>query len=1195
MAEEKIKKGPDAFQQKAIDSIKNTVVSAGAGSGKTSTLSSRFLNLIQKHKYNVDEILTLTFTKKATVEMSSRIFSVLQENEPEQAANFYKSSIMTLDSYCEKIAKRGAQFYGLSPDFSVDDETVKEQVQNLAVPFVLKHRDSSIIRLNVSSENFRENALSLFVDPILKASTVAKPIDLKKSVDMQKKYIIQKWEELCKTVSKNVKDLKNIYDNFDGNTDTAFFKSFAAVEDDMKNFNTVLLTENDLINGERNHIFDFYQKLNIISSIKAPGNSSFTNKEAYKELRESIINISETFSELMDYIKNLPLLVEYLILLDEFQTEYNNMKRKLKLLTFDDVSALALDTLITHPEIRLLEKQKYKAIMIDEFQDNNQMQRDMLFLLAERIERNDCSVPSIEELCPSKLFFVGDEKQSIYRFRGADVEVFRKLSDDFKEGNLEMSINYRSHQALIASFNTIFGGKFYPPVEYFPLSEDELKMENVRPSVFTSIEQKEEGKPVPSYDAIYHRVTLPDALNEETKKLHDAGKIEELSDLYNARVHIAIYDKDKYSEEETENCLTDEEAEAEWVSRKILELTSPDENGNINYRPKDIAILMRTTAVQSIYERTFLKHGIPYNTEALTGLFSDGPVNDIILFLNLIVNSRDEDSYRKVLHSPFVNLSFKTITSIQSLKEPAFSTKTEEILSGQELIRYRLAEELFEKARLYAQQYSITKLISFLWYESGYCYETKWNHKVERYAQLYDYIFELARKAEDNYLSLSAFIDDVSQYRNQKLKDMEIPIEKIPGVSIMTIHKSKGLEFEVVFVVATHKGQINKSEPLAFYSKNYGISVKVPDSKNHFYEMTKKENAVKEKAELKRVTYVALTRAKKELFITIGKYPVTRSQDKTIFGLLEPVIRQYMPDSEKSDQETENKTPVPFDFYDIEPVPLSETVNTSSRLNTIEAKAALIEEISRPDFFDGTEILEPSSVVTKYVFPSKFHEMEESEELEDETAEAVLYPEVDEIINATRPQGLDINGKKFPPKFSHADFGTIAHAYNEALINGEEPHISNRDLQGLSANEQYEKNIKEICSRISEDFRESEYGRQALNSKWHKAEYSFRCRISNKIVKGTIDLVYQNQDGTYTVLDYKTNKKAKPEIYFHQLACYRKAVSDMLGIEKPETIKCVLYYLRLGKAIDISSSVDKIDIVQVVKQLEESELQLSSD
>ena len=148
-------------------------------------------------------------------------------------------------------------------------------------------------------------------------------------------------------------------------------------------------------------------------------------------------------------------------LLEIFQEEVQNTKRSMGLLTFADVAALAIESLLKYPELRLIEKKSYKAIMIDEFQDDNILQKELLFLLAEKEELCSSRIPLASELNPEKLFFVGDEKQSIYKFRGADVEVFRKLSDELS-GKATLSTNYRSEPALVAAFNTIFGGVKYP-------------------------------------------------------------------------------------------------------------------------------------------------------------------------------------------------------------------------------------------------------------------------------------------------------------------------------------------------------------------------------------------------------------------------------------------------------------------------------------------------------------------------------------------------------------------------------------------------------------------------------------------------------------------------------------------------------------------------------------------------------------
>ena len=115
-------------------------------------------------------------------------------------------------------------------------------------------------------------------------------------------------------------------------------------------------------------------------------------------------------------------------------------------------------------------------------------------------------------------------------------------------------------------------------------------------------------------------------------------------------------------------------------------------------------------------------------------------------------------------------------------------------------------------------------------------------------------------------------------------------------------------------------------------------------------------------------------------------------------------------------------------------------------------------------------------------------------------------------------------------------------------------------------------------------FKASELGKAAMEAGWHKAEYTFRSRVAGKIISGSIDLVFENQDGTFTIVDYKTNQKIEPEIYYNQLACYRQAVSQMMNVSC-DKIKCCLYYLRFNEIRDITEQCGKVDLEKAVNSI----------
>ncbi|MGI5070647.1 UvrD-helicase domain-containing protein [Treponema pectinovorum] len=1157
MNEEK-KKSPLPEQQRAIESIKNTVVAAGAGSGKTTVLSQRFLNLVKKFNYSVDEILTLTFTKKATVEMSERIYKVLKNEAPEQAALFYKANIKTLDSYCNSVAKLGSRFYGISPDFTQDEKKVFAQVREKALPFILEHRENPAIKHFVKIQDYEQIAEDLFVEPILKKSKIAEPIDFYGDLEKQYKKIEIEWKKTVQSIHELLEEAERFEDEFEGNRETNFFQAYLKIKNSTEIPEAIFISAQQLKDknyqdeiSDRNFTLEKY--VFNLTQFKYPKAGNTKGGKEFSCLVDELRKNLSYLISLFNYIYGIPFVNELIPLLQEFQQIVMETKRSLNCLTFSDISNMALCILREHPEIRLLEKKKYKAIMIDEFQDNNKDQRDMLFLLAEKIERQEKGVPSIAEILPDKLFFVGDEKQSIYKFRGADVEVFNNLTKDFQDGKLEMATNHRSHPELIAAFNTIFGGEKY--------SLNNAKCSENLPSVF--YKETQTNVEIPSYEAIYHNVCIPDYKDKTIKE---------------KRIHLAFFEKD---EEQEENSLFKESAEAQWVALKIKEKI---ENG-IN--PSDIVILMNTYSHQAVFERTFLAHGIPYNTENIKGFFSDGPVCDITSYLRLCTYPKDRLAYAQVLRSPFVNLSLQESEAVLSQNLEPFANESENLLEEDSLLRFRQASIFFERVKNFSKENSLAKTISLLWYEGGYRFETMWNKSVENYGKLYDLLFELSRQADEANLNLASFVDSLDSYSEENSSlEINIPLEKSDGVHIMSIHKSKGLEFKIVFVCNTQnsKGYLKNDMPI-YLSRDFGITVNSPlcktfsdSAKNFFFEYAKEENYAMQSAEMRRLTYVALTRAIDEVFITNGKYskkgwdkshkylPGNEGKILSIYDCLSPIVDFY--------QEDENKAFSPFTEIEYIPqYPRNEIFIESGRKNISSEKTKFVKELRNENPYENSQLLKKEIVEKIHLSPSKLYKEEEFEENTNDIKN-LPYAQINEIVESQRHKN-----------FGYNDFGTIAHAYMESAINKTEDKIpySNKDITHLDGNREDLLIIEKVCIKMKEEFKNSQIGKKAINSVWHRAEESFRSRIGDKIINGTIDLVFKDKNDDFVIVDYKTNQNIQPEIYYLQLALYAQAVSQMYGVQ-PEKIRCFLYYLRFAKEIEITEECRKIDLNATIEK-----------
>ena len=145
----------------------------------------------------------------------------------------------------------------------------------------------------------------------------------------------------------------------------------------------------------------------------------------------------------------------------------------------------------------------------------------------------------------------------------------------------------------------------------------------------------------------------------------------------------------------------------------------------------------------------------------------------------------------------------------------------------------------------------------------------------------------------------------------------------------------------------------------------------------------------------------------------------------------------------------------------------------------------------------------------------------------------------------------------------------------------------NREVTGLHGSAEKLKTLTDVCNRMCSDFKENALGKKVIdqvkNNRFVKSEYSFKSRIGKKIINGQIDLVFENESGGFTVVDYKTNREIKPELYYVQLACYRQAVSKMMGVDI-EKVSCVLYYLRYDKDVDVTAECSKIDLEDLINK-----------
>ena len=1190
----------DQYQKAACCRTENTVVAAGAGSGKTQVLATRFAWLVMSKGVPASKILTITFTKKATGEMYERIYKTLSffaenpqtpEKEKQRARealeDFSNVHIQTFDSFCKGIVGQASSEYGIRPDFSVGEGDSETDIRKQALPFVFENRNSEGIKSFAGAGKYQDFADKILADTIIYNTSIITPENFfVKKLEDQKPEIIKAWNFLLfgETSATNPcpATLKDAYNEYLEQTDKDCSKinlgyenlqssltSFCSALDDCEEkgediyknskkaeffINSVVLS--DLILPSdldfENPGSENLKKLETIQNLFAKFSIAYCKKNSVKNLWGAIKHLrkdsflEEYFSSIIVYIRNYPAIKSLNELFDKFTSQINRQKRLSGKLTFKDVSELSLEILIKHKEIRAQEKHAFDKIMIDEFQDNNGKNRDLLFLVSEKDfdgEEKGCKtgIPNASDIVSDKLFFVGDEKQSIYKFRGAEVSVFNELKKDIGAGNfLQMVYNYRSDNELITGFNRIFG-----------------KNSKIFDCETTA-----------SYEAKYESPAIKYDPNSE-KEVPPANLA-----LDNTRIHLCAFNTELIKDDEDKIYLDEKNQTAYFIAKKIAHERAKANEEQRNFRYSDFAILDKSRhRTQLLIWLNYF--GIPYQLDQNTDIFTDGPVNDIYSFLRLCVYPGDNNAFAAFLASPFCNLNQKSLQSV--LAESTLSTlpETEEELQKKacEILAESSEEQKnrFVKGILYIKEKThqilsqkLSETINDLWHETGYHYSTMENQKTELYAELFDFLFELARQCDNSQKNISWFVDQLAIVKNKEkasqddeeidVKEISYPLEEKDAVQIMTIHKSKGLQFEIVFITGCIGSRKSSDKAQVFFDDEYGASIKPESGASNYFAITQKAlSDKKELAEFRRLIYVAITRAIEQVYIVGAWNPNSNSISDNNLKLIEKTAMDFYGE-ELSKKDFENgkmifseKEDAPFTYEGIEPVKKSETYSSGTKndcqTRIFDALPSDVEEIVYE---------EPVSIRKK---PS-----------DQEESEFTPTCTTGNSSEAEQKTGL-----------TAAEFGTLAHDYLRAQAEGitpEEYETSFARLKQLSDTE-IARN-KELCIKMCHEFAESPLGKAAYSSsgsarsqkRFIRAELEFKMFNDGYIWSGFIDLIYQNADGTFTIVDYKSDSNIMPEKHAAQLHTYRTLASKLFRIPE-EKITCKLWYLRHGKEVEV--------------------------
>lgn len=1189
-------------QKQAIYENKNNIlVAAAAGSGKTAVLVERIINKVINENVDIDKILIVTFTNAAASEMRERIldaiYEKLEKNPKEvklqrQITLLNKASICTIHSFCLDVIRNNFYEIDVSANFRIGDTAEIEMIKSDVLEELFEQKymenDNEFIKLiEIYTDYKGDEKLQELVLEIYKYI---------QSSPFPEKWIEEKVNEF--NIDKNI-DFANtiwgkiILDNLK-NTIQVMIKKLEKIKNDtlkfeeLEKFSRVLEEDiNNLKSIKTNSWNEAFESTNSVIWTKWPVDKKVTLdlKNEAKEVRDNIrkefnnLVLQYTSQEANEDILNMYKVLESLKkLVLEFSEKYAEAKKLKNLIDFNDIEHFALKILLDEKqnpsEVAKKYKEKFEEIAIDEYQDSNLVQEKILTSISRG----------------NNTFMVGDVKQSIYKFRQARPDLFLekyntyKLKEENKSEGLKIQLfkNFRSRQSILNITNLVF--------------------ENIMSNELGDIDYNETE--YLNYGANY--------INPE-EKINYAGKaqlyiidLKEKEENYYKDENQANDENDQEQDEEEQERIENSVLEAKFVSKKIQELLKSDyqiyDKKIKNYRkikPKDICVLLRATSVLApIYEKEISELSLPVFSDSSDTYLESMEVETIMNLLKTIDNPMQDIPLVSVLRTSIFNFTDNDLIKIRLCDKNSlfYEAMIKSKISVDKELRHKIEEFInqIQKWKEKEKNIPLDELIWEIYTDTGfYNYVSLLPNGDLRQANL-KLLFEKAKQYEKaSFKGLFNFINFINKVKKSSgdLSSAKIIGENDNVIRIMSIHKSKGLEFPVVFLASTGKKfNFQDLNNKILLHQDIGIGPQYIDSDKKIEYSTLAKEAIKLQikketiSEEMRVLYVALTRAKEKLIITglsrdlqkslenknklLEALKTNKSNKKIESSIIEKYISYldwlelvYEYNKEKGIEDiielyTYNKKDIitklkkeEYEIIDIKKI-------IKEKANEVKIEDDLIKKIEwKYKYIESSKIPTKTSV-------TKLKELEQNNDIED-------------IINiAKNKRKLQSKLDKKPifientNTITSAEKGTLMHLCVQKL--DERKDYTKEEIREFTENLMRRNIISEIEFKNIDiemlyNYTKSELWKELKQAKQINKEVPFYINIPAKqiydeaeekemiLVQGIIDLYYIDKNNNLILVDYKTdyvpngNIKILEEKYKIQLEIYKKALEESTG------------------------------------------------
>lgn len=1207
-------------QKSAIDTRDcNVLVSAAAGSGKTAVLVERIISMITDPDKNIDidRLVVVTFTKAAAAQMKDKIRkaldSMLDENPGDvnllrQITLLNNAQITTIDSFCLWIIRNHFPEVNLDPGFRIMDEGEKKLIENDVLEDVLEEfyaeADEEFFNLVDAFGMGRDDSgLVSIIDKIYRFSRsnpwIDEWFDECMLVYDDETYDNPAIKELYDSIKNALFDYRDKYNRLvDICSEPAGPAAYTgALQSDLLGINEMINSQDFGELGRRIRIFSF-EALSRKKDAGADPDIKEYVKGQRKLFKDYIGRLNDKIflkddEGIFADMQGASIQIRTLLKVAKvYAKRVSEVKREKGIIDFNDMEHLALSILVKKEDGKFVYTEtadklanRFEEILIDEYQDSNQLQEVILNAVSKtRLTGEN-----------NNIYMVGDVKQSIYKFRLACPELFIEKYDTYGETGdnvrIELQKNFRSRENVLECANDVFShimNKNFSGIGYD---------ESVRLNA---------GFPYPEYsDSNY---------GDEANKSTDVILIS--------------------SENEEE--ATTRELEADRLAKLIEEIVASgvnvyDSDENI-YRPaeyRDIVILTRSvTGWADTFADALMDRGIPAYTDSSTGYFSVREIQVILSMLTIVDNPVQEISLAAAMMSYFGGFTAAELGMVRKLGREHADKNTHNnlyehlkavaVLGGADKIQETDVKQLSGKCALflaklteYRDKSSVESLYDLCWemiYDSGYYdYVGTMPAGAQRQANLNVLLERAAGYGKSSYSGLFNFLRYIERLKkfDEDFAEGAASLDNENLVRIMSIHKSKGLEFPIVILAGAHKS-INFMDATApvLVDQNLGIAVDYVDLERRTKTPTIIKGAMARRivresiAEEERLLYVAMTRAREKLIITgvvkdadktLDKYRGRAEQlaadgmlsfadSENIKNYLDMIMPVCLMDSDK----LKGSFKVMVDAGEDSWADVDESGEMAGEANAVRIGGLsdeIMEAVSYPLLEELPEYVPDDNAAGRMKLTvSQLKAMQADDDSEenaymDESVKTALKKKECDETNSIIPKF--ISGEEV--QLAANERGSAYHRVMECLdysvsvnLDGVKADI-NRMLETGKMNELQ---VKSVNPWDIYTFVQSDTGRRVANAVNYgsvRREQPFVFEYEGQLIQGIIDLCFE-EDGELVIVDYKTDRVMKGKAgekelvkrYAIQLDYYAKALEQLTGKTVKEKI---VYSFTLGKEI----------------------------